>query len=116
MDTKTKTEYRFLTRKPGSNYRQLFVKDKWVSARTLYGRFMSAEEPATVEEIALDYNLPIEVVQEAIVYCQSDPPEIREDFEREERNVQARWAQYPRPKPVDTPDRAAEETPGNGRS
>ena len=50
---------------------------------------MSAEEPRTPEEIAQDYGLPLEVVQEAIAYCQADPPEIREDFEREERLMEA---------------------------
>ena len=51
--------------------------------------FMSAEEPMTPEEIAADYRLPLEAVQEAIAYCQSDPPEIKEDFEREEHIMAA---------------------------
>lgn len=50
---------------------------------------MSAEEPRTPEEIAADYDLPLEAVKEAIAYCQTDPPEIREDFEREERIMEA---------------------------
>jgi hypothetical protein len=50
---------------------------------------MSAEEPMTIEEIAADYELPIEAVKEAIAYCQSDPPELREDFEREEALMEA---------------------------
>ena len=50
---------------------------------------MRAEEPMTPEEIAADYGLPLEAVQEAIAYCQSDPPEIKEDFEREERYMEA---------------------------
>ena len=50
---------------------------------------MSAEEPMTPAEIAADYDLPLEVVEEAIAYCQTDPPEIKEDFEREERIMEA---------------------------
>ena len=50
---------------------------------------MSDEEPRTPEEIARDYDLPVEAVKEAIAYCQSDPPEIKEDFEREERIMEA---------------------------
>ncbi|HEX3315677.1 MAG TPA: hypothetical protein VHR72_12330, partial [Gemmataceae bacterium] len=51
--------------------------------------YMSAEEPRTPEQIAADYDLPLEAVVEAIAYCKSDPPEIRIDFEREERLMEA---------------------------
>jgi hypothetical protein len=33
--------------------------------------------------------LPLAAVEEAIAYCQTDPPEIKEDFEREERLMEA---------------------------
>jgi hypothetical protein len=33
--------------------------------------------------------LPVEAVKEAIAYCESDPPEIREDFAREEALMEA---------------------------
>jgi uncharacterized protein (DUF433 family) len=45
---------------------------------------VSEEEPLTVEEIAEDRDLPIEAVREAIAYCESDPPEIQQDWEEEE--------------------------------
>jgi hypothetical protein len=51
--------------------------------------YMSKEEPMTPEEIAREYDLPVEAVREAIAYCQTDPPEIKEDFEREERKMEA---------------------------
>jgi uncharacterized protein (DUF433 family) len=76
--------WKYLTRKPGSAYRQLFVRDRWIRARTLYGMYMNEEMPMTPEEIAADYNLPLEVVLEAIAYCETNPPEIREDWLREE--------------------------------
>jgi hypothetical protein len=86
--TPTQTNWKYLWRKPGSVYLQLFVNGR-VAARTLYGRYMSAEDPQTIEEIAADWNLPIEAVKEAIAYCQSDPPEIRLDFQREEALIEA---------------------------
>jgi len=58
-------------------------------ARTLYGLYMNAEEPMTPEEIAADYGLPLEAVQEAIAYCQSGPPEVAQDFAREEALMKA---------------------------
>jgi hypothetical protein len=51
--------------------------------------YMNAEGPMTAEEIAREYDLPMEAVKEAIAYCQTDPPEIKEDFEREERKMAA---------------------------
>jgi uncharacterized protein (DUF433 family) len=83
------TQYKFLERKPKSNYKQLFVKGTRIMARILYGQYMSEEEPRTLEQIAADYNLPIEAVREAVAYCDTDPIEIREDFAREEAIIEA---------------------------
>jgi uncharacterized protein (DUF433 family) len=89
MTVPTSTTWKYLVPNPKSNYKQLFIKDRRIRARTLYGAYMSAEEPRTAEQIAADYDLPLEAVREAIAYCQSDPPEIREDFQREERIMEA---------------------------
>ncbi len=43
----------------------------------------------SAEEIAADYNLPLEAVLEAIAYCESKPPEIEKDFQREEALMDA---------------------------
>jgi uncharacterized protein (DUF433 family) len=82
------TTYKYLVRKPNSLYRQLFVKDRWVAARTLYGLSVG-EDAMTPEEIAADYDLPLEAVLEAIAYCQSQPPEIGEDYAAEEALMEA---------------------------
>ena len=83
------TQYKYLERNPKSNYKQLFVKGRKIFARTLYGQYMSEEEPRTIEQIAADYDLPIEAVKEAIAYCDTDPIEIREDFAHEEAIMEA---------------------------
>ncbi len=89
MDPTTTTTWKHLAPNPKSAYKQLFIKNRRIRARVLFGMYMSEEEPMTPEEIAADYDLPLEAVKEAIAYCQSDPPEIREDFEREERLMEA---------------------------
>jgi len=89
MNSNTTSTWKYLAPNPKSKYKQLFIKGRRIRARDLYGRFMSSEEPMTPEEIAADYDLPLDVVREAIAYCQTDPPEIREDFEREERLMEA---------------------------
>src|SRR5260370_22280544 len=76
--------YKYLTRKPKSVYKQLFIKDRWISARTLYGMYVNEEMPMTPEEIAADYNLPLEAVLEAIAYCASNPPQLAQHYAREE--------------------------------
>src|SRR4051794_4517132 len=90
MDTpQTTTTWQFLAPNPKSAYKQLFIKGRRIRARTLYGAYMNAEEPMTPEEIAADYDLPLEAVKEAIAYCQSNPPEIEADFQREEATMEA---------------------------
>jgi uncharacterized protein (DUF433 family) len=85
----TATTWHYLAPNQKSAYKQLFVKGRRIRARTLFGLYLSAEEPMTPDEIAREYDLPVEAVLEAIAYCQSDPPEIKEDFDREERIMEA---------------------------
>jgi len=59
-----------------------------VPLRTLYGQAVG-EEARTPEELAADYDLPLEAVVEAIAYCRSNPPEILEDWQREEAFMEA---------------------------
>jgi uncharacterized protein (DUF433 family) len=82
------TTYKYLVPKPKSLYRQLFIRDRWIAARTLYG-MSSGEDAMTPEEIAADYSLPVEAVLEALAYCQSNPPEIADDHAAEEALMEA---------------------------
>lgn len=88
MNATNGREWKWLEHDPKSSLKQLSVKDRRIRARTLYGMFVSDEYPRTPEQIASDYDLPVEAVLEAIDYCQTDPPEIREDFEAEERSIE----------------------------
>jgi uncharacterized protein (DUF433 family) len=79
-------QWQHLARKPGSLYRQLFVKGTRIRAWVLYNYFTPGEDwpGQSVQEIATDFNLPVDAVREAIAYCESNPPELREDWEREQ--------------------------------
>ena len=85
----TAAQWQYLAPNPKSHYKQLFVKGTRIRARVLYGLFMSEGEPRTTEQIAADYDLPREAVKEAIAYCESNPPEIAEDFRWEEAVMEA---------------------------
>ncbi len=67
------TTWKYLAPNPKSASKQLFLKDRRIRARDLYGMTMSAKEPMTPAEIAADYELPLAAVEEAIAYCQADP-------------------------------------------
>jgi uncharacterized protein (DUF433 family) len=91
MSTSPTAPWQYLEPKPGSTYRQLFVKGTRIAARTLYSYFVPGEDwpGMTAEEIADNFNLPAEAVREAIAYCQSAPPEIDADLAREEAIMEA---------------------------
>jgi len=96
MDTQNGQNWKYLALKPGSSYKQLFIKGRGIAARTLYGAYMREEAPQTPEEIAKDWDVPLAAVKEAIAYCQTDPPEIREDWEEEEALERSRILNDPK--------------------
>jgi hypothetical protein len=90
MNTKQASSWTYLAPNPKSYWRQLFVKGTDFLARDLYALSISPEEPMRPEEIAVAYGVPVEAVQEAIAYCQSDPPEIRQDIEAQDAFLAAK--------------------------
>ena len=108
MSTQPPKQWKYLARKPGSNYQQLFVKGRNIPARTLYGATVPGEDypGRTPEEVAADFNVPLDIVLEAIEYCKSNPPELRADLEMEEALMEAsgmndpNYKYHPTPKEV----------------
>jgi uncharacterized protein (DUF433 family) len=86
--------YQHLERRPGSNYKQLFVKGRKIRALILYSQTIG-EDARTPEEVAEDYDLPLEVVREAIDYCIRNPGVLREDYDRETANLKKYWEKHP---------------------
>lgn len=86
MSENTPRTWKYLAPKPKSSYKQLFVRGTRISARTLYG-LCANTEPMTPEEIAREFNLPVEAVLESIGYYKSNPPELLEDYAREQALV-----------------------------
>jgi hypothetical protein len=76
-------EYKYLKAKRGSRYRQLFFGR--IRAEVLY-RETVGKEPLSPEEVAREYDVPVEAVREAIDYCVKnkdllDAERAREDDE-----------------------------------
>lgn len=67
-----------------------YVKGRRIAAGPVwYVRQRGRVEDNAGADIADDYDLPVEAVLEAIAYCESDPEEIRQDWEAEEALAEA---------------------------
>jgi len=60
-------QYKYLLPKRGSSYRQLYVVGR-IRAEVIY-RETVGPEPVAPEQVASEYNIPVEAVHEAIAYC-----------------------------------------------
>jgi uncharacterized protein (DUF433 family) len=93
-------EYQYLEPRPRSNYRQLWVKGRHMRAEVLY-RCTVGPEPRTPEEVARDYDLPVEVVLEAIDYSIRNKDLLDAERAREQANIKARGLDKPPYVPAD---------------
>jgi uncharacterized protein (DUF433 family) len=89
MSATAPKEWKHLERRPKSFYRQLFIKGTRIRAEVIYGLTVDGDEPMTPSEVAADYGLPVEVVQECIDYCLLSRQVIEADHAREERLMEA---------------------------
>jgi hypothetical protein len=72
------TGYVHLGPREGSAYHQYFIKGRNLRAETLF-RATVGPEPMTLEEVARDYDVPIEAVREAIEYCLSNAALLKKE-------------------------------------
>src|SRR5947208_14247778 len=90
-------DYKYLKPKRGSRYRQLFYGR--IRAEVLY-RETVGREPLSPEEVAREYNLPVEAVLEAIDYCVKNQKILDADRAMEEASIKAhgldKWPYAPR--------------------
>ena len=91
------TDYKHLKPKRGSRYRQLFFGR--IRAEVLY-RETVGKEPLTPEEVAKEYNVPVEAILEAINYCVKNKDLLDAERAREDAEVRAagrdKWPCAPR--------------------
>jgi uncharacterized protein (DUF433 family) len=82
-------QYNFLESRPRSNYKQLWLKGRHIRAEVLY-RYAVGPEQESAEQIAQEYNLPVEAVQEAIDYCSRNSALLNAERARETAAIRAR--------------------------
>jgi len=79
-------KYQHLSRRYGSAYKGFFVTGTRIRAEVLYD-WTVGPDPLTPEEVASDYDLPLEAVLEAIHYCEHHPDVLEEDRLGEEESI-----------------------------
>ena len=94
MMTSTATQYQHLEPRPGSNYRQLFLKDRRIRAAVVH-EAVHGPDPSTPEEFARDYGVSLEAVREALDYVSKNLPLIEPERDREADDVRARGLDRP---------------------
>lgn len=87
-------EYKYLAPRECSNYRQYFIKGTRTRAIVLYAETLGPDG-LTPEQIAEDYDLPLELVREAIHYCQHNPEVIQRDYDMETESIKRRGLDKP---------------------
>ncbi|OAI41118.1 hypothetical protein AYO40_03810 [Planctomycetaceae bacterium SCGC AG-212-D15] len=93
-----RVHYKYLQPKRGSRYQQLAVGGR-IRAEILY-RETIGSEPLSPEQVATEYNLPLEAVLEAIDYCERNQDLLDAERAREQTTIEDRgldeWPHAPR--------------------
>jgi uncharacterized protein (DUF433 family) len=89
MATGTSTQYQHLEPRPGSNYRQFFLKGRRIRAAVV-DEAIHGPDPYTPEEFAQEYQVPLEAVLEALDYVARNRPLIEQERDREAARLRAR--------------------------
>ncbi|HEV3121304.1 MAG TPA: hypothetical protein VGY53_05355 [Isosphaeraceae bacterium] len=90
----TQTHYEHLESRPGSNYRQFFLKGRRIRAAVV-DEAIHGPDPYTPEEFARNFEVPLEAVLEALDYVAKNRPLIQQEREREAANIRARGLDRP---------------------
>jgi uncharacterized protein (DUF433 family) len=94
MTISTETRYQHLEPRPGSNYRQLFLKGRRIRAAVVE-EAIHGPDPFTPEEFAREYQVPIEAVVEALDYVSRNRSLIEQERDREAARLRARGLNGP---------------------
>jgi hypothetical protein len=96
-------QYQYLLADCWSSYQGLFIKDpRKMRAEWIY-RETVGEDPRTPEEVAADFDLPLDAVLEAIHYCTHHEDFLRQEREREYAHIDEMEKKYPSLKPSAAP-------------
>jgi uncharacterized protein (DUF433 family) len=96
MTTKTEKQYQHLEPRPGSNYRQFFLKGRRIRAAVV-DEVIHGPDPRSAEEFAREYQVPLEAVLEALDYVAANRTLIEQERDHEAARLRARGLLGPAP-------------------
>jgi uncharacterized protein (DUF433 family) len=94
MSPRTEPQYQHLEPRPGSNYRQFFLRGRRIRAAVV-DEAIHGPDPFTPEEFAREYQVPLEAVLEALDYVARNRPLIEQERDREAARLRARGLEGP---------------------
>jgi len=94
MTTKTEKQYQHLEPRPGSNYRQFFLKGRRIRAGVV-DEVIHGPDPRSAEEFAREYQVPLEAVLEALDYVAANRTLIEQERDHEAARLRARGLDGP---------------------
>jgi uncharacterized protein (DUF433 family) len=80
-------QWQYLEPRPSSWRKQLYFKGKRLKAFDVWMTMLVEE--MSPEETALDWDLPLAAVEEAIKYCQTHQDLLKQEAEEERRHLEA---------------------------
>jgi len=92
--TTTATQYQHLEPRPGSNYRQMFLKGRRIRAAVV-DETIHGPDPCTLEEFARDFHVSLDAVREALDYVARNRALIEQERDHEAANISARGLDRP---------------------
>jgi hypothetical protein len=87
--SQTEKQYQHLEPRPGSNYRALWLKGRRIRAAVVW-ESVHGPDPYTPEEFAENFQVPLEVVLEALDYVDHNQEIVEKDRQREAASLRAR--------------------------
>jgi len=81
-------KYKYLRPKRGSSYSQLYVEGR-IRAEVIYRETVGLEA-LTPEQVAREYNIPVDAVHEAIDYCVRNKDLLDAERAREAASIKSR--------------------------
>lgn len=88
------TQYEHLEFRPGSNYRQMFIKGRRIRAAVV-DETVNGPDPCTPEEFARDFRVTLDAVKEALDYVARNRTLIEQERDEEAADVRARGLDRP---------------------
>jgi uncharacterized protein (DUF433 family) len=92
MTNSAKIQWEYLEQRPESWRQQLYIKGRRLRAFTVWMDMVVNE--LTPQDVAENKKLPLAVVEEAILYCQSNQELLENEAEEERRRLEAKGISF----------------------